>query len=67
VTTASWAGVNYDSSLSASIAAGTVKDLIDANITITASNFDQDAVRGFVILSGSAATVAKALTSIYYI
>jgi hypothetical protein len=60
VTTASWAGVNYDSSLSASIAAGTVKRFaIDAS-TITAS-LDQDAVRGFVILSGSAATVAKAL------
>ena len=60
VTTASWTGVNYDSSLSASIAAGTVKRFaIDAS-TIT-SSLDQDAVRGFVILSGSAATVAKAL------
>jgi hypothetical protein len=60
VTTASWAGVNYDSSLSASIAAGNVKRFeIDAS-TIT-SSLDQDAVRGFVILSGSAATVAKAL------
>jgi hypothetical protein len=60
VTTASWTGVNYDSSLSASIAAGTIKRFaIDAS-TIT-SSLDQDAVRGFIILSGSAATVAKAL------
>jgi hypothetical protein len=60
VSTASWSGVNYDSSLSASVAAGTVKRFsIDAS-TIT-SSLDPDAIRGFVILSGSAATVAKAL------
>ena len=60
VTTASFAMVNYDSSLSASVAAGNIKRFsIDAT-TIT-SSLDPDAVRGFVILSGSAATVAKAL------
>jgi hypothetical protein len=60
VTTGSWANVNYDSSLSASVAAGNIKRFsIDAT-TIT-SSLDPDAVRGFVILSGSAATVAKAL------
>jgi len=60
VTTSSWANVNFDSDLSASVAAGNIKKFsIDAS-TITAS-LDPDAVRGFVILSGSAATVAKAL------
>jgi len=60
VTTASWAGVNYDSSLSASIASGTVKRFAIDATTLT-SSLDESAVRGFVILSGSAATVAKAL------
>ena len=60
VTTGSWANVNYDSDLSASVAAGNIKKFsIDAS-SITAS-LDPDAVRGFVILSGSAATAAKAL------
>ena len=60
VTTASFANVNYDSSLSASVALGNIKRFsIDAS-TIT-SSLDESAVRGFVILSGSAATVAKAL------
>jgi hypothetical protein len=60
VTTASFAMVNYDSSLSASVAAGNIKRFaIDAS-TIT-SSLDESAVRGFVIISGSAATVAKAL------
>jgi hypothetical protein len=49
ITTASWAQVNYDSSLSASIAAGQIKA-----ITINSSSVpsaDQDAIRGFILSS----------------
>ena len=60
VTTGSWSNINYDSSLSASQAAGNIKRFSMDVSTITAS-LDESAVRGFVILSGSAATVAKAL------
>jgi hypothetical protein len=60
VTTASFANVNYDSSLSASVQLGNIKKFTIDVTTIT-SSLDQDAIRGFVIISGSAATVAKAL------
>ena len=60
VSTGSWSNINYDSSLSASQAAGNIKKFVIDVTTIT-SSLDQDAVRGFVLLSGSAATVAKAL------
>jgi len=60
VTTGSWSNINYDSSLSASQAAGNIKKFTIDVSSIT-SSLDETAVRGFVILSGSAATVAKAL------
>jgi hypothetical protein len=60
VSTGSWSNINYDSSLSASQAAGNIKKFVIDVTTIT-SSLDQDGVRGFVLLSGSAATVAKAL------
>jgi len=59
VASASLADVRYDSSLSASVAAGEVK-----KFTVAASGlptFDPDAVRGFLLISGGAATVATAL------
>jgi len=53
IITGSWAGVNFDSSLSASVAAGQIKALIFPTSSLTANGtFDIDAVRGFVI-SGS--------------
>jgi hypothetical protein len=62
VTSASWANVNYDSSLSASIAASRQEiKRFSIDVTTLTSSLDQDAVRGFVLLSGSAATVASAL------
>ena len=60
VTTASWANINYDSTLSASVAAGLIKKFAFDASTIT-SSLDPDGVRGFLIISGAAATVAKAL------
>jgi hypothetical protein len=59
LTSASWAEVGFDSILSASISAGTIK-----KFTVAATNFsssDADGIRGFLLLSGSAATTAKAL------
>jgi len=48
---ASWGEVGFDADLSASVAAGEIKKLTVATSSLTA--FDPDAVRGFVILSGS--------------
>ena len=63
VASASWADVNYDSSLSASTATGAGVNQIK-KFTIAASglpSFDPEAARGFVLLSGSAATIATVL------
>lgn len=60
ITTASWANLNYDSSLSASVAAGQVKAIVVDATTIT-SSLDADAVRGFIVSSGSKVTVSTNL------
>jgi len=52
--TGSWANVNFDSALSASAAAGTVKAITVSTASLTA--FDPDAVRAFIITSGSVNT-----------
>ena len=57
--TASFAEVNYDTSLSASIVATSIKKVTIALSTIP--SYDLEAVRAFVLTSGSAFTVAKAL------
>ena len=57
--TASWANVNYDSSLSASVLAGQVVSIVVPVSSLT--GFDPDAVRGFIVTSGSAITVANNL------
>jgi hypothetical protein len=59
VASASWAAVNYDSALSASAAAGGIASITVSTSSLTA--FDPDAVRGFVITSGSTITVDKNL------
>jgi len=59
VATASWANVNLDSDLSASVAKGEIKSFSISTGSIP--NFDIEGVRAFVLTSGSAATVAKAL------
>jgi hypothetical protein len=69
IVSASWAELNFDSTFSASVASGQVY-----KFTITASNttipsFDQDAVRGFVLTSGSnftATTLLPAFTTYNY-
>ena len=57
--TASFAEVNYDTSLSASIVATSIKKVTIALSTIP--SYDLEAVRAFVLTSGSFLTVAKAL------
>jgi hypothetical protein len=56
---ATWAEVNFDSDLSASAAGGRIYKITTP--TATLSSFDPDAVRAFVVLTGSLATVASAL------
>jgi len=51
ITTASWAQVNFDSSLSASVAAGEVKAITFGTSSIP--NADIDGVRGFVVSSST--------------
>ena len=57
ISSGSWANVNYDSALSASVARGEVKAL---TVPLSAiPNYDPDAIRGFVISgSGVSATIA---------
>ena len=62
VTTASWADLNFNSDLSASVAAGTIKEFLMSGVATTLlPNFDPDAVRGFVFASGSLFTTSSGL------
>jgi hypothetical protein len=64
VTDATFADVNFSSAYSASAAAGTIKKITVSSATTTLPNFDMDAVRGFIISSGSIA-VADNLNEFY--
>jgi hypothetical protein len=59
--TASWAELNYDSDLSASVKANGIYKVTVATASIFLPNFDPDAVRAFVMTSGSAFTSASIL------
>jgi hypothetical protein len=48
-----WSEVNFDSALSASVAAGQVKKVVVPTSASIMANFDAEAVRGFVLTSGS--------------
>jgi len=61
IITASWAQLDFDSDYSASVAAGQIQALTITSSQIALPNFDQDAVRGFVITSGSNVTAAQNL------
>jgi hypothetical protein len=61
ITTASFADVDFDSDYSASIAAGTIKKIIFPSASTNLPAFDQDAVRGFIISSGSNVVAATNL------
>jgi hypothetical protein len=59
-TTASWAATGYNSDLSASVAAGTVKALAIATFTASvAPTADVESVRAFFLTSGSQVTAAN--------
>ena len=53
VATASWADVGYDSTYSASVAAGEIKKITLSALNDVSASMDYDAVRGFLLLSGS--------------
>ena len=63
---ASFADVNFNSTYSASIAAGTLKKLSIANVATALPSYDDEAVRGFLINSGSVtdATVLQEFTKV---
>ena len=65
-TSASFADVNFDSNYSASIAAGTIKKLTIANVASVLPGYDVEAIRGFIVNSGSVtdATVLQQFTKI---
>ena len=65
-TTASMADLNFDSAYSASQAAGTVKKLTIASVASVLPGYDAQAVRGFIVNSGSVtdATVLQQFTKI---
>jgi hypothetical protein len=60
-TSASWADVNFDSDLSASAAIGGLKKIVVPSASATLTAFDPDAVRGFVLTSGSTFPLASNL------
>jgi len=63
ITSASWAEVGYDSAYSASVAAGEVKKITLSALNAISASMDFDAVRGFLLLSGSVSnTGATAIT-----
>ena len=60
ITTASWADLNFNSDLSASVAAGEIKEFLMSGAARTIlANFDEEAVRGFVFTSGSLFTTSS--------
>jgi hypothetical protein len=61
VNSASWAELNFDSSLSQSIVSGQVLELTIGNVRTALDALDPDAVRGFVPISGSIFTTATSL------
>jgi hypothetical protein len=65
-TSASYADVNFNSTYSASIAAGTLKKLSIASVATVLPDYDTEAVRGFIINSGSVtdATVLQEFTKL---
>jgi hypothetical protein len=62
IVAATWAELNYDSTLSASVAANQVYKFTVPTASVLTS-FDPDAVRAFVLTSGSLATVASSLSA----
>jgi hypothetical protein len=61
VTSASFQDVNFDSDFSSSVVAGTIKKIVFPTASVNLVSFDQDAVRGFVLVSGSNVTAATVL------
>ena len=61
IPSASFAQVNFDSAYSASVAAGEIQAITLVSASTNIPSFDMDAVRGFLILSGSTVTAAKNL------
>ena len=64
ITSASWAEVGFESSLSASAAAGTIKKFTIAGTKLP--NLDTDAVRGFVVSGSTLGAAERALPNYHF-
>jgi hypothetical protein len=53
VSSASFQDVNFDQNFSASVANGNIKEIIFPSASVAMPAFDQEAVRGFILTSGS--------------
>jgi hypothetical protein len=58
---ASFQDVNFDQNFSASVANGEIKEIVFPNVSTVMPAFDQEAVRGFIMTSGSVFTADKCL------
>lgn len=65
IATASYADVNFNQVFSASVAAGNIQKITLASASTAIPNFDMDAVRGFIITSGSTVSVADNLNEFF--
>ena len=63
---ATWADLNYDSDLSASVVNSQIIEITIPTATTSLASFDPDAVRGFIVTSASAVTVANNLPAFTY-
>jgi len=61
MSSASFQDVNFDQNFSALIANGTIKEIIFPSASVRMPAFDQEAVRGFIMTSGSVFGVAQCL------
>ena len=64
ITSASWADLGYDSTYSASAAAGRVKKITLSALGAVSASMDFDAVRGFLLLSGSVSNTGSTIITV---
>ena len=64
ITSASWADLGYDSAYSASQAAGQIKKITLSALGAVSASMDFDAVRGFLLLSGSVSNTGASIITV---
>jgi len=64
ITSASWADLGYDSTYSASVVAGEIKKITLSSLGAVSASMDFDAVRGFLLLSGSVSNSGASIITV---